>query len=256
MNMVNLLKSVMGNNDMPVTFGMSKWRESGSVITPEAFARLQEVMHNDSFDNSRTSGAGRIRPSLIGDSCQRKHLLSYLGEEKLTPSDGSFDVMNAGTWGHYRWQLAGLSQGWLADIEVQVEYNPWLVKGAMDGVISDGSGWELKTVNSNKWRDVLKQNSPLFPHLMQTHAYMKALDLSHFSIVYENREHAIWKEFRVARMQEVDDTLELLMESLHNHIAIKELPVMLETCLTKKGSNYNYCDFKESCPTAQWKELA
>jgi len=242
----------MKNDAMPVTFGMSKWREGGSVITKEAFERLQEVMFNDSFDNSRTSGEGRMRPSLIGDVCKRKHLFSYMGLDQLEPEDSSYDVMNAGTWGHYRWQLAGLSQGWLTDIELQVSYDPWQLRGAMDGMISDGSGWELKTVGSNKFYNILKADMPVSAHLMQVHAYMRALDLSHFSIVYENRDHATWKEFRVARMQEIDTQLDELMSSLKEHISEKTLPQILEPCTKQTGYSYNYCNWREICPTANW----
>lgn len=253
MSMTNLLKSIMDNADLPVTNGMSKWRESGSPITEEALVTVFEVMEMDSLNNTRTSGANRIRPSLIGDGCHRKHLLSFMGVDKLTPQDGSLDVMSAGTWGHYRWQLAGLSAGWLKDIEVQVSYEPWQVNGAMDGLLSDGSGFELKTVNSFKFNKILKGNEPLTEHLMQTHAYMKALDLDYFSIVYENRDNAAWREFRVKRMEHVDTALEMLMNSLHRHINGRTLPPVLEECRNHTGA-YKWCDWRETCPTAQWKE--
>lgn len=237
---------------MPVTFGMSKWRESGSIVTKDALDRLVQVLSKDSLDNSRTSGEGRIRPSLIGDVCERKHLFSYMGLPQKKKTDGNNDVMDAGTWGHYRWQLAGLSQGWLKDIEIQVSYEPWKLKGAMDGIISDGSGWELKTTNSRKFKEIVDSGIPVNAHLMQVHAYMKALDLSHFSIIYENRDNAVWKEFRIERMPSIDRNLEDLMNSLHSHISEATLPEMIPSCVQKKGFSYNYCDWAEICPTAKW----
>jgi hypothetical protein len=253
MSITNLLKSIMKNDAMPVTFGMSKWREGGSVVTPEALERLFEVLAKDSLDSNRASGEGRMRPSLIGDKCERKHLFSYMGIGQRETSDGGNDVMDAGTWGHYRWQLAGLSQGWLKDIEVPVSYEPWELRGAMDGMISDGSGWELKTTNSRKFAEILKDNTPVHAHLMQTHAYMRALDLSHFSIVYENRDTATWKEFRIARMEEIDAELDSLMVNLHGHIAEQTLPEMIPSCVQQKGSSYTYCNWAEVCPTVKWK---
>ena len=242
----------MKNDAMPVTFGMSKWRENGSVITEEALNRLLEVITKDSLDNSRTSGKGRIRPSLIGDTCERKHLFSYMGIPQKEKEDSSQDVMDAGTWGHYRWQLAGLSQGWLKDIEIQLSYEPWILRGAMDGLISDNSGFELKTTNSHKFAEIVKANTPVLAHLMQTHAYMRALDLSHFSIVYENRNTAVWKEFRIARMPEIDERLDDLMSSLHGHIDNQTLPEMLSGCIKQTGKSYEFCDWSAVCPKVTW----
>ena len=249
-----LLRSVMNNVSLPVTRGMSQWRTAGSPITQEAWEKVSSVIEKESFDNSRVSGKGRIRPSLIGDTCPRKHMLSYLGIDKATPSDGSFDVMSAGTWGHYRWQLAGLSQGWLKDIEVQVSYEPWKIQGAMDGIIFDNSVFELKTTSGFKFKSILENNIPVTAHLMQTHAYMKALDLTHFSIVYENRDNAVWKEFRIERMQNIDDDLENLMLQLQESIDLKELPQILPSCAKRTGSAYNYCDWRDTCRNAVWSD--
>lgn len=255
MSITSLLKNLMDNVELPVTNGMSKWYESGQSYTADAVDRVFEVIRKDALDNSRTSGKGRIRPSLIGDDCHRKHILSFLDIEKLEPSDAGRDVMTAGTWGHYRWQLAGLSAGWMKDIEVQVSHEPWRVAGAVDGILSDGSGFELKTVNSMKFGKILKSDLPLWPHLMQTHAYMEALGIDTFSIVYENRDTAAWKEFRVKQMDEVKFALDMLMNRLLKSIENEELPPVLPPCAQQSGTAWRWCDWKESCSkVTAWKE--
>ena len=150
--------------------------------------------------------------------------------------------------------FGAMAAGWLSDIEIQVEHTPWQLKGAMDGMLSDGSGFELKTVNYRKFAKILKDNAPLEEHLMQVHAYMRALNLTHFSIVYENRDSANWKEFRVPRMSYIDEKLDSLMNNLDFHIGAKTLPFILESCMVQKGTSWTYCDWKDVCPTAQWKE--
>ena len=246
MSITSLLKSIVANGDQPVTFGMHRWHEEGATYTQEAFDRVVAVITADR--ETGRGGDGRIRPSLIGHPCQRAHLLSYRGVEQETPGSASRDVMTAGTWGHYRWQYAGLSAGWLKEIEVKVQYEPWHLAGSMDGILSDGSGFELKTINSFGYKKVLNDNQPKWEHLMQVHAYMKALDLDAFSVVYENRDTAAWREFRVKRMPEVDTTLDMLMHALDGHIKNNTFPPMLTDCLDGKGSIYERCNWRFTCP--------
>ena len=76
--------------------------------------------------------------------------LSYQGAEqqKNWPAK-NYDYAAAGTYGHYRWQGAGLSAGFLTDVEVKVS-TPYGVAGSADGILSDGSVFELKTTGNWK----------------------------------------------------------------------------------------------------------
>lgn len=244
----DMLKATINGDDLPVTHGMHNWIMNGSVVTKEAHEKVTSVMFSD--NTLGRGGEGRFRPSLIGYGCNRAQLLSFLGVEQDDNTDERSEmVMSAGTWSHYRWQTAGLSAGWLSDIEVKVEYEPWQLKGAMDGILSDGSGFELKTTSNNNYRNT---KSPKESHLLQIHAYMRALGIDTFSLVYENRDTLDHKEFRVYRDPSIDWMLDAMFNSLQGHMDMEVLPSMLEPCVMKDVYNfqYKYCNWKSSCPKA------
>lgn len=247
----DLLRSILAANQMVVTYGMNNWYANGAVYTPEAIQKVYDVEMSDI--SVGRGGEGRIRPSLIGDQCRRKHILSFLGAERERPTLESFHIMNSGTTGHYRWQKMGLSAGWLTDIEVKVAYAPWRLAGSMDGLLSDGSGFELKTTNGFAYASIMKKGEPKWEHLMQVHAYMKALDINEFSVVYENRDNLQWREFRVKQRNDVMEALESLMEELLDAIDGEIMPEMIESCLDHRGP-WGRCDFKDSCPITTWPE--
>ena len=239
------------NITQPVTEGMAKWRASGSSqYTQEAYDRVIQVMHDDMFTGRE--GDGRLRPSLIG-SCPRQQLFSWMGVEQEPPSSISMQAMDAGTDWHYRWQLIGLSQGFLTDIEVKVVYEPWNMRGSVDGILSDGSGFELKTVNSWKYKQVIANGAlkTEFRHMLQVHAYMIALDIDMFSIVYQDRNSGQYQEIRVAKDPVWVDMLTNEMESLVSHIGKNTLPSMLDPCKEQVVTDYayQYCPYKSVCPT-------
>lgn len=240
--------------DLPITAGMARWNEAGRPITADALARVHQVMLADI--GGRADGSGRIRPSMIGDSCNRKKILSFLGAEANVFEDGQLDIMEAGTWGHYRWQVRGLSGGFLTSIEHPAEDPSWLVKGSADGIIVDGSLFELKTTNSYTYDRVLKEGEPTWEHRMQCGAMLKSLGLDRASIVYEDRNFpARWHEFRWTLSE--DDAivfgLKMLRRDIRSSIRSKQLPLMLTECLDMKGAKYEGCQFRYSCPaTTGW----
>jgi len=239
--------------DLPVTAGVARWNEAGRPISPDAIARVMQVMMADI--GGRADGSGRIRPSMIGDPCNRKKILSFLGAEAHEFEEGSLDIMEAGTWGHYRWQVRGLSAGWLTSIEYPTIDESWLVKGSADGIIVDGSLFELKTTNSYTYDTVMKSGEPTWPHRMQCGAMLRALGLDKASIVYEDRNFpARWHEFRwtLSEDEAITFGLKLLRRDIRSSIRGKEMPPMLTECLDMKGKNYEGCQFKYSCPSAAW----
>ena len=98
---------------------------------------------------------------------------------------------------------------------------------------------------------------PKHAHLIQIHAYMRALDINEFSLVYENRDTLDHKEFRVTRNPAIDWELDAMFNSLKNHLDSELLPTMLEPCVLqdKKNFQYNYCNWQSSCPTAQFVRI-
>ena len=239
--------------DLPVTAGVARWNEAGRPITADALARVHQVMLADM--GGRADGSGRIRPSSVGHPCTRHKLLSFLGAERTEFEEGSLDIMEAGTWGHYRWQVRGLSGGWLTAIEEPAEDRSWLLKGSADGIISDGSLFELKTTNSYTYDTVMKTGEPTWEHRMQVGAMLRALEIDKASIVYEDRNFpARWHEFRwsLSGDEAILFALKLLRKDIRTQVRAKELPPMLVECVEMKGKIYEGCQFRYSCPAARW----
>ena len=53
-----------------------RWIERGGHFSPEVLEILHHSMRKDA-GNTKSSGEGRLRPSLIGDPCDRKQILSF-----------------------------------------------------------------------------------------------------------------------------------------------------------------------------------
>lgn len=238
----------------PAMNGYRKWLASGAHYTPEAVARVAELMLADA--GGRSDATGRFRPSMAGDKCSRRQMLSYRGLPAMPHDLGSMDFMTAGTFGHYRWQLAGLSQGFLSDIEVSLS-NSHGVKGSGDGLITeDGSLFELKTTGSPSFAKRLKENCPMESHVMQIMFMTLDTDIEWVSVVYEDRD---WPSRRVEFRVNVGDTdpsypsikraVYKRLGLLNEHAEAGTLPEMLESCTALSGPDYRDCPWRKICPT-------
>jgi hypothetical protein len=259
------------NMDRPFTVGHRKWLEEGGTVTPSAFKTLMEIQVDDYFKVDRSDGSGRLRASgfsMIGypkiQYCERRHLLSYLGITGEDFDSGSREMMNTGTQLHYYYQLAGLSAGWLAEAEVPISYEPWILRGSMDGLLADGTGLEIKTTGSHIYskmeqrrKDHLAKGqeewrAASLAHLWQIHMYMEAADLDKFSLVYIDRGYpSRFTELRVPRDEAIMNDVNAALTNLVEHIRDEFLPPMLEECQMRKGPTYEGCSFRESCPTVR-----
>lgn len=236
-------------DEMPVTRAMAAW---DGQFTTDAWDRLREVMGKDFFSTHRGDGSGRIRPSSIGNVCPRPALLSFHGMASDPDSKSSRAIMDAGTWRHYYWQLAGLSAGWLDDIEVPIEYKPWLLKGSADGVGADVGIFEFKSTNSQKMSKVkgngrVSQYKADEAHLKQVQAYLKATGLKKASIVYEDRAYLSFIEIRVSATDDAVNDLEMQFSGWIEHIENGTYPPILPKCWEQTGGVYQYCHWKEAC---------
>lgn len=233
---------------LPATTGINSWYESGGIITPKAFDTVMEVMKKDMLTAHRADGKGRFRPSNLG-GCPRMQVISYHGVGKDFRSDPSSEhLMGGGTWGHYRWQLAGLSKPFLSGIEVKVVDKALAISGSMDGVMTDGSGFELKTTNIRRFTEVKRMNEPFHSHIMQATAYMRATGIEVFSIVYEHRDSGEFLEYRVPMTDNLSLSLQMEVGSLVKHAKDGTLPEMREDCAKQEGTTFKYCSYRLSCP--------
>jgi hypothetical protein len=75
------------------------------------------------------------------DSCRRRQQFTYLGLSEGPMSAKTAAILQNGTFTHLRWQMAGLSEGWLIEAETPVPRpNPLRLHGTMDGVLYDVPG--------------------------------------------------------------------------------------------------------------------
>jgi hypothetical protein len=238
----------------PAMTGYRRWLANGAHYTPEAVARVSELMLADA--GGRSDATGRFRPSMAGDKCPRRQMLSYRGMPAIPPDLASQDFMTAGTFGHYRWQLAGLSEGFLTDIEVKVA-NKWGVKGSGDGLLAeDGSLLELKTTGSRLFSNLVKSMHPKPDHVQQTMMMTLDTDIEWTSIVYEDRDMPQRRiEFRV-NVGDTNPTYPSLktavikrLELLNGHADAGTLPEMLTSCTGLSGPDYRECPWRKVCPT-------
>lgn len=252
-----LLKEVqLGRSTGPISRAMAKWDKQ---ITVEAVKTVNDLRLKD-LNNDRASGEGRFRGSLLG-SCPRMQMLSYRGYISK-PADGDgLEIMRDGTYRHYFWQEVGLSAGFLSDIEVFVEYEPWHFGGQLDGVMTPDDklpgrgGFELKTMNERAFSEAMKSlknggQGVSEKHLKQIGAYCEAGGYDWFSVVYETRSFTVqWKEFVI----HYDDRLKELTHSTLNNLLDYEareiLPPYKDTYPKDKECTY-WCSYKQICPSA------
>lgn len=233
-----------GASPNPITTMLHFW---DGQYTAAAIDRVNEVMANDMLTADRGDGGGRIRPSSIGDTCARKQLLSYHGYRSDPFDKQTSAIAESGTFRHYRWQLVGLSMGWLRDIEVKVSYAPWLLAGSLDGWCIDDSVFEFKSVASTKYGRIKVAGKPLPAHEMQLRGYMIATGARAGSLVYEDRNFAEFMEFRIHRDPEEERSLNSLMTGLVEHIQANSLPPIKPGCIAASGAEFKECRFKDAC---------
>jgi hypothetical protein len=234
----------------PVTKGMYEWLDNGAKVTYAAAERIMELVPCD-IDNRgeviKNSGKGRFRPSSIHNECDRFLALSYFGAEQVPFDRRSYSYMSNGTWGHLRWQAAGLSQGFLTDVEYFISSKDFPIWGSMDGRKGSEYGFELKTTGSWPYRRVLEQG-PSMSHLIQVNAYMLLSGLKKFSIVYENRDSMDFHEFVVEKDDVIVASLKDRLSGILKRVEKKELPGMHHECVDMSGPRFNECQFRSVCP--------
>lgn len=257
---------------LPVTAWVEAWRGNKGQISTEAITKVTEVMKTDFGSGRRSDGKGRFRPSMIGNPCQRAQVLSYLGMPQKDSVEIYVQMADAGSWLHYKWQAEGLSAGWLSDIEVQIEVPEWNLRGSADGIMSDGSIFELKTIGNDKYygrrggKPVSEWDEAKPEHIRQVDAYMYATGAQAASIVYVNRDSNAFREFRVTRDADRIAALHQFVQEMIASIESEKIPAILPGCdrvmrgdvmddCTKAEvkvwtQQHDWCNFHEICAEA------
>ena len=252
-----------------LTSQYNQWLKRGGVVDP----LMQKTVHMKLLGTDNSKGGGRVRPSLLGD-CLRKQVFSMNG----VPVDQYPDLKSqrAFAYGnvlHRHWQEAGMTIGFLTDIEVPVSYPELQIAGSADGLCSDGSIFELKSISARQWDmqlqrryetgEVTEDNiavTELAPashrvkpeHIIQTHAYMLALDTDLARIVYVRKDDWIACEFEVHRDENVITHLKQQTTDVLNG-SLERLPKItgkwLESCVDGGSPKYLHdgCPWRDTC---------
>jgi hypothetical protein len=162
------------------------------------------------------------------------------------------NIFHTGNFLHLKWQMAGLTEGWLAQAEVSVDAPHLRFSGTLDGILFDGSGFEFKTINNYGHNFTWLDPKPI--HVRQVHAYMVLKpEIERFSVIYENKDNAEWREMRIERDPVVYKSVQRELSNLNEMWDERKLPDPLEECRTKTGSTYRNCPFKDVClPIKSW----
>lgn len=242
LKMTELIKSV----DKPITMRHEKWLSSNS--NPNYSQRALEFAAKALKGEI---GGNRERKSLFrassAGSCQRKQVFSAAGVKGNHVIDSDLaNIFATGNFLHLKWQMAGLTEGWLAVAELAVESKEYNFGGTLDGVIDDGSLFEFKSINPRGFAQVCEWG-PRHDHLLQAHGYMWLANLPAVSFIYEDKGSGEWREFRIHRDELIVDAVIGMVDDMENHLAEKTLPAPLPDCVKKTGYVYRHCPFKETC---------
>lgn len=271
--MTTLADLALARGEFPITAHMEKWRRSGSNMDLDCLEIAIDAMFDDLESGKRSDGRGRLRPSKIGHPCPRAQAFSYFGAEQGEKPDWVAEKAKGGSLAHYWFQAEAMSAGALTDIEVQIEIPQWRLRGQLDGLIVDGSVFELKTISTDKyngrfkgWIPVSKWESPKLDHIKQTNAYMLATGAESASIVYMDRGEQAFREFRIHRDEKLLDEMNEMVEDLLDQADDGELPERLFGCeMLQDGydpdehstlevnswlDGMKWCDYKDICRLA------
>ena len=198
---------------------------------------------------------GTLSASSLGE-CERYQQFVYLGMPQLVPDAKNMAKMMNGSFMHLRWQMEGLTEGWLTYAEVPVPQNRYDLAGTMDGILYDESVLELKSINLNGFSRV-QAFGPLIPHMYQMATYLLTSEREKGVFIYECKDNQEYTEIVVSR-----DDLPMLgvqkqAAALHHTIEGQRLQEPLADCLDKKGWKYASCPFRDRClQIYEWDEVA
>lgn len=197
------------------------------------------------------SGSQRLRKKMIrasgAGSCVRRQIFNFLNMPRQeSMSSESSNILHTGNYLHLKWQMMGLTAGWLAEAEVPMDRPEWNAGGTADGVLTAGGGFEFKSINDRGYNQVMTYG-PKSEHLAQTDTYMLLGQLDRYSIVYENKNTGEWREFINDRNEDRMVEAKIRIDVINEHLTNQTLPPRLAECEVQEGMHYRFCPFKETC---------
>lgn len=183
-------------------------------------------------------------------SCLRMQQFTYLGKPAKAPDDKLANIFANGDFVHLRHQAFGMVAGYVTATEVPIISKEYQLRGTMDGMLSNGRGFEIKSIN-NYGFDTIKTFGAKPEHKRQVHAYMLLTGLDAFHILYENKADNLLKEYVITREQGMIDEIKADLDQLNEATEKKKLLPMLQECKNMTG-RFNTCPFAQICERATW----
>lgn len=241
------LASLLKRSELPITMRMERFLSNGDpVYSPEALKFASDVLSNKIGGNRkqrarlfRASGAGR---------CLRERMFARMGvpEERGVNSQLQ-NIFTNGNFFHLRWQMAGLTEGWLIAAEVPAEAHELGIGSTLDGVIWDESILEAKSINTRGFT-MIHDYGAQYKHKMQLHYMFKTTGRTAGSIIYEDKNSQDWREERVLYDEEIMADVDAELDALLGGWEAHSLPPMKPGCVKEEGAEYRNCPFRRICP--------
>ena len=192
--------------------------------------------------------AGRFSPPSMG-KCPRRVVFGYAGARQLPPDIDNQEKMDHGSWTHLKWQVEGLTMGYMTDAEVWVIDPELLLGGSMDAALLDDSVFELKSViwndlqpDRHRWRNWRSTSTCCRPRLHAAGRQGPA------SLVYEDRGSGQFHEFRIGRDRQARAGGAAPAGQLKQLRRGRRAAADAGACEQKVGNIYKRCPFREICP--------
>lgn len=216
-------------------------KNSNPVYTDEALAFGMHQMYMQAKPRDRR---GTISASSVY-SCMRKQQFTYLGMPEQQFSAKTSAILQNGTFMHIRWQMAGITEGFMPKCEIPVDQNEYGLSGTKDAHAYDGSVIELKSCNSNSYRNV-GTFGPLSGHKDQLATYMLLTDTQRGALVYENKDTQEFTELVYDREELPLDGVKQRAHLIWQLIDNKKLAEPLDAAYEEKQP-CSTCVFRENC---------
>jgi hypothetical protein len=208
--------------------------------SPAALSYLQQQLAN-----SPRLRTGTFSASAAG-SCVRAQQFEFVGLSRAPLTPKQISILYNGTFMHYRWQLAGLTAGWLSGAEIPINDNAAGLIGTADGLHRDGGVVEFKSINAFGYSNIrtfgIKDR-----HRWQVQAYMYGLDQERALVIYENKDTQSWTEFNIERDQTMIDAIIRTTDQMWNMTHVGQLYEPKEKCIDQTGTEYHQCPYRHRC---------
>jgi hypothetical protein len=235
--------------DLVISPRYDAWMRTNS--NPVYSARALEFMHRQLTTPGRKR-RGTFSSSSMA-SCARRQVFTFLGLPQIPPDPKLSAIFQNGQFMHLRWQMAGLSEGFLNSAEIAVPENRYKLSGTIDGLADDASLVEFKSINSNGFSEV-HTFGPKAAHEMQLGTYMLVSGVTKGRFIYENKDTQEYLEIPMVLKPDLVEEIEIRADWLWDRVDQQELPEPLHKCVEKTGYEYHGCPFRDRCLHIQnWK---